>query len=73
MSRRKIIAFFIALSFISFIVFLLGISIGTVYFPFSEVIKSIIFFREVSGVNSIITQIRLPRDCISSFAYKSYG
>ncbi len=73
MSRRKIIAFFIALSFISFIVFLLGISIGTVYFPFSEVIKSIIFFREVSGVNSIITQIRLPRVILALLVGASLG
>lgn len=73
MGKKKIFTFFSLLSAISFIVFILGISIGTVYFPFQEIIKSIIFFREVSGVNTIITQIRLPRVILALLVGASLG
>lgn len=73
MNRRKIIIFFLVLSGITFLVFLLGVSIGTVYFPFLEVIKSIIFFRNSSGLDSIITQIRLPRVILALLVGASLG
>lgn len=72
MSKKKTITFFIALLSFVFLVFLLGVSIGTVYFPFPEVIKSI-FFRETSGLNSIITQIRLPRVILALLVGASLG
>lgn len=55
------------------VTFLLSVSIGTVSFPISDIVKSIFHRSDALEINTIINQIRLPRVILSLLVGASLG
>ncbi len=72
MDKRQFLIFS-ALFLLTFLVFSLSVSIGTVKVSFSDIIKSIFYRNNQSGANTIIRQIRLPRVILSLLVGASLG
>jgi iron complex transport system permease protein len=58
---------------LTFLVFSLSVSIGTVKVSFSDIIRSIFYQNNQSGADTIILQIRLPRVILSLLVGASLG
>ncbi|MBC7320726.1 iron chelate uptake ABC transporter family permease subunit [bacterium] len=72
MGKNQLIVF-PTLFLLIFITFLLSVSIGTVKFPISDIIKSIFYRSDTLEISTIINQIRLPRVILSLLVGASLG
>jgi|YNPBryunderm2012_1023409.scaffolds.fasta_scaffold00445_14 iron complex transport system permease protein len=72
MDKRQFLIFLI-LFLLTFLVFSLSVSIGTVKVSFSDIIRSIFYQNNQSGADTIILQIRLPRVILSLLVGASLG
>jgi iron complex transport system permease protein len=72
MDKRQFLIF-LALFLLTFLVFSLSVSIGTVKVSFSDIIRSIFYQNNQSGADTIILQIRLPRVILSLLVGASLG
>lgn len=73
MVRKRQVLIFSILFLLTFITFLLSVSIGTVRISFSDIIGNLFYHKDTSKFGTIIMQIRLPRVILSLLVGASLG